>query len=96
MSVGRPINEPGPVAIDSSRRSAPEILSRVAESARGELNRSSRALALSGLAGGLTMGLTGLSVAVVRSTLGFGDAFRVHVTIVSLLNYGQIRAGQLE
>ncbi len=42
--------------------------------ARDELARSSRALAFSGFAGGLTMGLTGLSVAIVRATLGGGAA----------------------
>jgi formate/nitrite transporter FocA (FNT family) len=60
------------VEIDSTRRSAPQILQQVAENGREELKRSSHALAFSGVAGGLTMGLTGLSVAVVQATLGPG------------------------
>ena len=63
---------PQKVAIDSSRRSAPQILEQVSKSGREELGRSSHALAFSGIAGGLTMGLTGLAVAVVQSTLGPG------------------------
>ncbi len=60
--------------LDTSRRSAPQILEGVMGIARDELARSSRALAFSGFAGGLTMGLTGLSVAIVRATLGGGAA----------------------
>ncbi len=58
--------------VDSTRRSAPQILDNVAHIARDELGRNSRALAFSGVAGGLTMGLTGLSVAVVQSMIGKG------------------------
>lgn len=60
------------VEIDSTRRSAPQILEQVANNGREELARSSHALAFSGVAGGLTMGLTGLAVAIVQSTLGPG------------------------
>ena len=56
----------------SNRRSASEIFAAALKNARDELDRSSRALAFSGLAGGLTMGLTGLSVAAVRATIGTG------------------------
>jgi len=62
------------VEIDSTRRSAPQILEQVAKNGREELERSSHALAFSGIAGGLTMGLTGLSVAIVHATLGAGQA----------------------
>jgi len=40
------------------------------DNARDELQRSAQKLAFSGLAGGLTMGLTGLGVASVRALLG--------------------------
>jgi formate-nitrite transporter family protein len=60
------------VEVDSTRRSAPQILEQVANNGREELARSSKALAFSGVAGGLTMGLTGLSVAIVQATLGPG------------------------
>lgn len=65
--------QPQPVALDSSRRSVDEIFEGASRSAREELNRSSRALAISGLAGGVTMGLTGLAVAIVQAVLGSGQ-----------------------
>lgn len=55
---------------DLDRPSAREIYDQVARNARRELDRPARALAVSGLVGGLTMGLTALSVAVARSQLG--------------------------
>ena len=58
---------------DETRRlTAPEIFYQVAEDARAELMRSNSTLAFSGLAGGLTLGLTGLSVAAIRDILGRG------------------------
>ena len=62
------------VALDSTRRSAPQILEQVMKNGREELERSSHALAFSGVAGGLTMGLTGLSVAIARSLFSAGPA----------------------
>ena len=61
------------MAEETTRRSAQEIFEKVAESAHDELSRSSRALAFSGVAGGMGMGLTGLSVAVVQAALGPGS-----------------------
>lgn len=58
------------VELKSTRRSAPEILEQVVRNGREELDRSTKALAFSGIAGGFAMGLTGLSVAVVRAALG--------------------------
>ncbi|HET7207580.1 MAG TPA: formate/nitrite transporter family protein [Terriglobales bacterium] len=60
------------ISIDTSRLTAPEIFHAAKDNARKELKRSWRTLAFSGLAGGLTMGLTGLSVAAIRATLGEG------------------------
>jgi formate-nitrite transporter family protein len=60
------------LAVDTSRLTAPEIFHAAQDNAREELKRSSRSLAFSGLLGGLTMGLTGLSVAAVRAILGSG------------------------
>lgn len=62
----------GPIEIDSTRRSAHEIYDKAKEIARDELDRSSRALAFSGFAGGFTMGLTGLAVGASRALLGEG------------------------
>jgi formate/nitrite transporter FocA (FNT family) len=57
------------VSIDASRPKAHEIFENAAESGRDELSRSTRALAISGLAGGFTMGLTGMGVAIARAFL---------------------------
>jgi formate/nitrite transporter FocA (FNT family) len=57
---------------ESRRRTAHEIFSAVSQNGREELKRSTAALAFSGIAGGLTMGLTGLSVAIARAHLGNG------------------------
>ena len=71
------------LAIDSSRRTAHEIFERAQENARAELERTTCALAISGLAGGFAMGLTGLSVAAVRANLGATP----HTEFVSMLFY---------
>ena len=60
------------LSVDTSRLTAPQIFDAAKENARGEVRRSWRTLAFSGLAGGLVMGLTGLSVAAVRANLGDG------------------------
>jgi formate-nitrite transporter family protein len=60
------------LSVDTSRLTAPQIFYAAKENARGEVRRSSRTLAFSGLAGGLVMGLTGLGVAAVRANLGNG------------------------
>ena len=58
--------------LDSTRRSAQEILEQVIKNGRDELGRSTHALFFSGVAGGMAMGLTGLGVAVMQATLGEG------------------------
>jgi formate-nitrite transporter family protein len=55
---------------DLERPTANEIFEQVARNARRELQRPARALAVSGVAGGLAMGLTGLSVSAVKTALG--------------------------
>lgn len=59
-------------AVETRRLTAPEIFDAATENARSELDRSWRALALSGLAGGITLGLTGIGVAATRAVLGDG------------------------
>lgn len=66
-------NQQEDLAVETARLTASEIFEAATESAREELRRSSRKLAFSGLAGGLTMGLTGLSVAAIRAILGGGS-----------------------
>ena len=68
---------------DSTRRNPQEIFVEVANNARDELERSSSALAFAGLAGGLGMGLTGLSVASVEALLGPGGTHQ----FIALLFY---------
>ncbi|MCU1287308.1 MAG: Formate/nitrite family of transporter [Acidobacteriales bacterium] len=58
---------------DSERKTAQQIFDAAASAAKDELSRTSSALAISGLAGGVTMGLTGLGVAVARAHLGSGE-----------------------
>jgi formate/nitrite transporter FocA (FNT family) len=55
---------------ETRRFTAQEILQAALENARGELGRSVSKLAFSGVAGGITMGLTGLGVAAVHSYVG--------------------------
>jgi|SRR5581483_8173141 formate/nitrite transporter FocA (FNT family) len=60
-------------AVPETRRlTANEIFRAAVENAREEIRRSPRTLAFSGVAGGITLGLTGLSVAAVRATVGDG------------------------
>jgi formate/nitrite transporter FocA (FNT family) len=62
---------------DLSRPTANQIYNQVAENARGELSRTTLSLAISGIAGGLTMGLTGLSVSILLSMVGGSQAGRI-------------------
>src|ERR1700744_5688863 len=55
---------------DLDRPTAIDIYEQVSRNARRELQRPAKALAISGIVGGLTMGLTGLSVSVVSAMLG--------------------------
>jgi formate/nitrite transporter FocA (FNT family) len=55
---------------DLDRPTAIQIYEQVSRNARRELARSNSALAVSGIVGGLTMGLTGLSVSAVTAQLG--------------------------
>ena len=61
-----------PVATDETtkRRTAHQIFEAVEDNAHEELRRSVHALAFSGFAGGLSMGLTGLGVASALGVLG--------------------------
>ncbi|HEY3928818.1 MAG TPA: formate/nitrite transporter family protein [Candidatus Koribacter sp.] len=54
---------------DSSRLTAHEIFEQVESNAHDEVHRTPHALAFSGLAGGITMGLTGLAVASAQAAL---------------------------
>jgi len=60
------------VNVETSRRTVHEILVEASENGRQELERTTKALVFSGVAGGITMGLTGMSVAIALATLGEG------------------------
>lgn len=63
-------NAPKSKQRDLDRPTANEIYEQVSRNARRELQRPKKSLAVSGIVGGLTMGLTGLSVSVVTAALG--------------------------
>ncbi|HUZ04702.1 MAG TPA: formate/nitrite transporter family protein [Acidobacteriaceae bacterium] len=56
------------------RPTADDIYEQVARNARRELKRGNLALALSGLVGGITMGLTPLATSITRAQLGTSAA----------------------
>ena len=58
-----------PATEQTLRRTAREIFQRVEDNAHEELRRSPHALAFSGFAGGVSMGLTGLAVASALAAL---------------------------
>jgi formate/nitrite transporter FocA (FNT family) len=58
---------------DLSRPSAEDIYKQVAKNAQEELKRSSLSLAISGLTGGIFMGLSALGVGVILAHLGEGQ-----------------------
>src|SRR5579875_3026858 len=55
---------------DLERPTADQIYEQVSRNGRRELKRPALGLAVAGIVGGLTMGLTGLSVSVVGAMLG--------------------------
>ncbi|HWZ12488.1 MAG TPA: formate/nitrite transporter family protein [Acidobacteriaceae bacterium] len=65
----QPAQDPS-VQIDLERPSAHQIFEQVSRNARQELHRSASELAVSGLAGGMTMGLTALGSAIALTHLG--------------------------
>jgi formate-nitrite transporter family protein len=62
---------------DAERLTASEIFQSAVEHAREEIGRPWMALSFSGVAGGLTMGLTGLSSGLITSLLGHGSIAQV-------------------
>ncbi len=63
-------NHHGEMAEETRRLTAHEILQAALDNARSELGRSMTKLAFAGVAGGITMGLTGLGVASAGALLG--------------------------
>jgi formate/nitrite transporter FocA (FNT family) len=70
-------SHPDDTTPDTRRLTAAEIFQAAIENAREELRRSNRKLAFSGLTGGLTMGLTALSVASVQAMASSGPSQQI-------------------
>lgn len=66
------------------------------ENARDELQRSSQKLAFSGVAGGLTMGLTGLAVASVRALIGPGASQHVAPYLIYPIGFIAVIIGRAQ
>jgi len=71
-SIDASAEDAGSVQKDLSRPSAEEIYQQVAKSAKQELKRSTVSLAISGLTGGIFMGLSALGVGIALAHLGSG------------------------
>ena len=77
IELGKKNDETSSAQQDLERPTAHQIFNQVSENARGELARTPLSLAISGVAGGLTMGLTGLSVSILLSMIGTTPAGRI-------------------
>jgi formate/nitrite transporter FocA (FNT family) len=71
-SIDTSAEDAGSVQKDLSRPSAEEIYQQVAKNAKQELKRSTVSLAISGLTGGIFMGLSALGVGIALAHLGPG------------------------
>jgi formate/nitrite transporter FocA (FNT family) len=67
-------NASSQVQTDLDRPTADEIYEQVSRNARHELDRAALGLFISGLAGGITMGLTAMSTSIVIAELGQSSA----------------------
>lgn len=67
-----PVSQTEQAIPETRRLTAHEIFDAATENARSEIKRPVLGLAISGIAGGITLGLTALAVASVRALLGEG------------------------
>src|ERR1051326_8539564 len=81
---------------DSERLTAHEIFASAAEHARNELSRPWLALSFSGIAGGLTMGLTGLSTGLVTWLLGDSSATHLIAAVVYPVGFLAVIIGRAQ
>ena len=80
----------------AARLTAQEIFEAALDNAREELSRSSTGLSFSGVAGGLTMGLTGLSVSIVTALLGTGSTTQVLAALVYPIGFVSVIIGRAQ
>jgi formate/nitrite transporter FocA (FNT family) len=81
---------------DSERLTATEIFQSAVDHARDEIQRPWTALSFSGIAGGLTMGLTGLSTGLVLSLLGHGSIAQVVAAVVYPIGFLAVIVGRAQ
>lgn len=89
-----PPAEPAQLQLD--RPTADEIYEQVSRNARHELVRPAVALAISGVAGGLTMGLTALGPALVIGELGLSPLTRLLATIIYPVGFIAVILGRAQ
>ena len=78
------------------RPTADQIYEQVSRNGRRELNRAPLGLAISGLAGGMTMGLTGLSTSIVRAILGAGPAAKLIADLLYPIGFIAVIVGRAQ
>jgi formate-nitrite transporter family protein len=78
------------------RPTADEIYEQVSRNARHELDRAAVGLAISGLAGGMTMGLTALSTSIVVALLGQSAAARFVADLLYPLGFIAVIIGRAQ
>jgi len=81
---------------ESTRLTAQQIFESVLDNARDELSRPSSALFFSGVAGGLTMGLTGLSVSMVMVFFGGGGLSEIAAALVYPIGFIAVVIGRAQ
>ena len=78
------------------RPTAIQIYAQVAKNARQELRRPARSLAISGFAGGVTMGLTGLATAIARAELGTSGVAHFITTLLYPIGFIAVILGRAQ
>ena len=88
--------EGGQSQSDLDRPTANEIFAQVARNARHELNRPAIGLAVSGVAGGMTMGLTVLATSIVLALLGTSPTAKLVANIFYPLGFIGVIIGRAQ
>ncbi len=78
------------------RPTADEIYEQVSRNARHELDRPAIALAISGIAGGITMGLTALGISIVVGELGPGTISRFIADLIYPIGFIAVILGRAQ
>lgn len=89
-------NEPQVAQSATSRLTAAEIYAAAVRIGEDELKRSSTGLALSGLAAGLGMGLTGLGSATILAAVGDGAAHHLLANLLYPLGFIVVIVGRAQ